>query len=152
VCHDSFIWDMWHFPARQPTALTSFQVGKWDDSIMFVPWLIHFCDITHSRVCHDTCICVPWLIHVCAMTHLFLWRYAFTCVPWHMYVCAMTYSCVCHDSSWSYVTCLRVWLEGLSHVCVCHDSFTCVPGLIHVCCMTHRDMPQSLTRRHVTSD
>ena len=32
-------------------------------------WLIHKCDMTHSRVRHDSWMCATWLSHVCDMTH-----------------------------------------------------------------------------------
>ena len=37
--------------------------------IMYWTWLIHLCDMTHSSVWHDSCICVTWPIHLCDMTH-----------------------------------------------------------------------------------
>jgi len=31
----------------------------WHDSFI----CIHMCAMTHSHVCHDSCMCMPWLIH-----------------------------------------------------------------------------------------
>jgi len=39
------------------------------DSSLGVTWLDHMCDLTHSHVWYDSCICVTWLIHMCDMTN-----------------------------------------------------------------------------------
>ena len=38
------------------------------NSFVFVTWLIHTCDRTHSYARHDWFACVTWLIHMCDMT------------------------------------------------------------------------------------
>ena len=45
----------------------------------------HMCDMTHSYVWHDSCICVTWLIYMCETIHV--WRDAFLCVTWRIHVC-----------------------------------------------------------------
>jgi len=76
-----------------------------------VTWLFHVCDVTHSRVWHDSFMCVTWLIHRCDVTHSCVWRDWFMCVTSLIHVCDVTHSCV--------------W----------RDSFMCVTWLIHVCDM-----------------
>jgi len=61
VWHDSFISDVWH------------------DSILWVPWLIHMCNVfllslaaARERVFWylvSSYPCVTWLVHMCGMTH-----------------------------------------------------------------------------------
>jgi len=34
------------------------------DPFASVTWFIHMCDMTHSHVWQDSCMCVPWLMHV----------------------------------------------------------------------------------------
>jgi len=59
-----------------------------------VTWLMHMCDMTHSYVWHDSCICVTWLIHMYDMTH----AYVFMCETRLVHTCDMTRSHVWHDS------------------------------------------------------
>jgi len=55
-------------------------------SSLYVPWLIHMCDMTHWYVWHDTLICVTWLIDMCDMTHSYVWHDSFMCVMTDSYV------------------------------------------------------------------
>jgi len=73
-------------------------------SCVWVKWLIHMCDMTHSYVRHDLFMCVTspcllsvtWLlyicrlIHMCDMTHSYVWHDPFTCVTGHIHMCDMT--------------------------------------------------------------
>jgi len=98
----------------------------WHDWFVYVTWLIHTCDMTHSYVWHDSFLCVTWLIHIVYMTYSYVWRDSFICVAWLIHMCDMSHSCVLHDS----FTCMT-WLI---HMCG-HDSFICVAGwLIHLSC------------------
>jgi len=68
--------------------LTSRATHEWICMHLYVTRLIHICDITHSYVWHDSCICVPymwhdsciyvtWLIHMCDTTHIWMHSNAF---------------------------------------------------------------------------
>ena len=52
----------------------------------------------HGRIRHDWFIFVTWLIHVCDMTHSCVWHDSFIYVTWRIYVCDVTHSRVWHDS------------------------------------------------------
>jgi len=87
---------------------------------------IHMRDMTHSCVCHASCICVPWLMHACDMTHECVWHDSWMCVTWPMNVW--------HDSQ----ICMT-WLVhvcDMTHSCVWHDPCIFVPCLIDMCAMT----------------
>ena len=49
----------------------------WHDSFTCVTWRIRMCDMTHSYVWHDSCMCAIWLIHMCGMTHSYVWHDSF---------------------------------------------------------------------------
>jgi len=88
----------------------------WHDSFIRVTWIIHMRDMTPSCVWNDsfmcdTCICVTWLIYT--------WHETCLCV-WLFYMCDITSSCVC----------------DMTHSYVGHDSFVCVTWLIYMCDMT----------------
>ena len=57
---------------------------------MYVTWLIHSCDMTHSCVWHDS--------FVSQTVHAMLATGGFICVTWLMHLWDMTHSCVWHDS------------------------------------------------------
>jgi len=118
-----------------------------DDSLICVPWLIHMCAMTHSYVCHNSCIPVPWLIHVCDMTHSCVWLDSFMCATWLIHVCDMSQGYVTwmNDYIMSSVKlglrCVKLGFTSppmcdMTHSYVCHDSFTFEPWLIHMCAMT----------------
>ena len=65
---------------------------------MYVTWLIHVCDMTHSCVWHDSFMYVTWLIQICDMTHSCVWHDSFMYVTRLIHVCDMTHSCMWHDS------------------------------------------------------
>jgi len=55
------------------------------------------CDMTHSHVWHDACICVTWPTHTCAMTHSYVGHDSFIGVPQLIHMCAMTHAYVWHE-------------------------------------------------------
>jgi len=87
-----------------------------------VTWLTHVCDMTHSRVWHDSLTCVTWLTHVCDMTHSHVWHDSLTCVTWLTHMCDMTHSHVWHDSPEAIPTCWDVCV----YVCVCACERVCM--------------------------
>jgi len=97
----------------------------------------HLCEITHSKVSHDSFIYVTSLINALLHAKRNLL----------MYLCQMIYLSVCHDSilrgPWLIPTCdmthtcLASCEEEHIHACMCHDSLIYVPWLIHTCDMTH---------------
>jgi len=62
----------------------------WHDSLVYVTWLSHMCDMTHSHVWHEYFIRVhdtfeihlTCLIHWCDMTYSFIWHDSFIQVTW----------------------------------------------------------------------
>jgi len=88
--------------------------------------LVQMCDMTHSYVWHDSCICVTSVIE---------------CVTWLTHVCDTPDSSVWHASSICDMPHLSVtWLVrmcDMHHSYVRHDSFIRVTWLIHMCDMTH---------------
>jgi len=68
MLHDSFVHVTCFIHAHAIAFGTSKSARK---GPTYVPWLIHICAMTHSRMCHDSLICVPRLIRVCDMTHQF---------------------------------------------------------------------------------
>jgi len=65
---------------------------------IYVTWLIHIWDMTHSYVGHDSFICGTWLIHMWDMTHSYVGHDSFICETWLIHMCDMTHPHVWHDS------------------------------------------------------
>jgi len=106
VWHDSF-----NVPLHKSSALQLSQ--------LYLTWLIHMCDMTHSHVWLDPFLCVrrfshsnvwqdsftvflhkssrrtwsptltTWLIHMCDMSHLYVWHDSFICVTCRIHMCDM---------------------------------------------------------------
>ena len=84
------------------------------------------CDMTHSRVRHDSWLCVTWLIYVCDVTHAEHRQF------WEdrrLYHSHLREKCLC-------VTRLPHVCD-MTHVYMWHDSFTCATWLMSICDMTH---------------
>jgi len=114
------------------------------DSFIYVAWLIHRCDMTHSYMRHDSFIHVLWLIHICGMTYPYVWydlsvTYSFVCdmthsyesggaisVAWLIHMCHMTHSYESHDLcvTYSYVCdmLIHTWVRW-SHACGMTQSY-----------------------------
>jgi len=76
---------------------------------MHVTGLAYVCDMTHSCVWHDKCICVTWLIHMFDMTH----------------------SCEQQTSNGDWSMCGRSYVGA--HLYVWLDSFVSLTRLISMC-------------------
>jgi len=158
VWHNSFKWDiqMGHVSSGSVTCLISvtsmthsyvwhdsFAVRAmrrsaahvWHDSVIYMTWLIHMWDMTHSYVRHDSFICGTWLIHLWDMTRSSTWHDSIVCVTWLIHMWDRTHSYVWHDS-FIYGTWL-IHMCDMTHSYVGHDAFVCVTWLIHMCDMTH---------------
>ena len=108
-------------------------------------WLYYMCDVTHSRLRHDS-----KKSHICGMTLSCVWPDSFICVTWLIHVSIrhdckksqITYSKVFYFPSVRHDSFIRVtWLThtcDVTHSYVWCDSFICVTWLIHM-----RDMPHS---------
>jgi len=123
-------------------------------AVIYVPWLVYMCAMTHPCVCHDSFICVhvcdsPWsrccdicamtLIYVCHDSSMYLSRFVHTraCVwfpppPWP-HCCNMCAA----NHSYMYMTLMYVFLDSFVRV---HYSFICVPWLVCTCAMTQSCM------------
>jgi len=127
---------------------------------MYVPWLVHTRNTTHSYlfavahlyVCHDSFIrvClwlirvfVPWLIHMCVpwLIHMYVPWLIHMCVPWLIHMCVVTGAAgVVDKSAHSYVGAVTnsyMWHDA-NHVFVLWLGVTwhihfCLPWCIHVC-------------------
>ena len=105
----------------------------WHDSFLCVTYLIrvcagliHMCDMSHSHLGHDSCICVRWrmCMHVCV---------------WHDYVYCVTSSfhmCDVNDS-YEYAVCRMIHMCDVNDLYVYeyvwHDYVYCVTWIIHMC-------------------
>ena len=132
--------------------------------LLCAPWLIYFCDMTHSYmsqwtfekaamqalpfhcVCRDSLMCVTCLIYVCRSEQLRRHNAGTSfslCVPWLIYFCDMTYSYLWHNSC----VCATVSiLEGSN----AGSSFSLfAPWFIHLRDMTYSYVLQWASRRAV---
>jgi len=71
----------------------------WHNSCICFPRLIPACDMTHSDICHDSFIHVTWLIHMCVMAHSYVRHDSFICVPWLIHASDITHSYGCYNST-----------------------------------------------------
>jgi len=130
----------------------------WHDSFIYVTWLIHICDMTHSYMWHDSC-CIwlslthrTWMhpgvvneschIHMCDMTHSYdmndLWR---------SHVTYMNESCHIYEWVMSHIQSpTYIWMH-LGAFNAPHSQHTSgawgalhAPSCIHICDMTHSYM------------
>jgi len=81
------------------------------------------CDMTHSRVRHDSFICAIWLIRMCDMTHLYVRHDSFMCATWLIHLSQV------RSREYTNVAWLISYVQ--------HVSFTCATWLIHMCDVTH---------------
>jgi len=126
----------------------------WRDSFIRVSWLIVVlmwllpsCDMTHSRVWHDshvckdkvlrtrcvtwlTSVCVTWLTSVCVTRLAWHDIHSYTRVTWLTSVC-VTWSIPVYDVTHSSLA-WRMPVCDVTHPCVWHDSFQCAAWLIHM--------------------
>jgi len=104
---------------------------------VYVTWLIHVHDITHSYVWHDSLLCVTWLIRICGMACLSVWHGACIPVTWPIHGCDMTHSCVRFDSSMcvTWLVILHINNSLLMHM-PCHTSM-CVDMYDNESCHTY---------------
>jgi len=116
------------------------------DSSIYVTWLVHTCDTTHSHTWHDSFIHVTWLVDIRDMTHNFIWRniandiandILYTPHPFihvtrligvcDIHVCDMTYSYIWYDLFIYLIWHIHVY--GMTHsyvtwlIDIGHDSF-----------------------------
>ena len=94
---------------------------------MYVTWLIHMCDMTHSHMQHDSLLCATWLIHMCDMTHSYVWHDSFTSSTWLIHLCDMTragkeFAARLYGNR--ALCCLRLGLPGSSYIWVFHKNST----------------------------
>jgi len=164
------------------------RVYMWHDAFTHVTWLIHTCDMTHSRndllalsmathdalgdtndmthsyLWHDSCIYVTWrihthvkwLIHICDMTHSrngLLALSMATCAPfditgWRRLIAYLKLQVIFHKRATNYRALWRK-MTWLSHICymtrlhMWHDSSVHVTWLIATWLMHIRDMIHS---------
>jgi len=127
-CH-TYEWVMSHVWMSYVTCMNESHMSHRNECGILVQ------SVAHLHVWHDSFIFVPWLIHMCDMTHSYVWNDSFICVTWVIHMCDVTHSHVCRDS-FIRVTCL-IHMYGMIHWYVWRDSFICVTWLIHMCDMTH---------------
>jgi len=85
----------------------------------------------HSYMWHDSFIYVTWLIHMCDMTHSFVRYDSFICDVTNSY---MRLDSLTTNSVWA----IFDQIYDMNHSYVQHDSFICAPWLIHyLFCKSH---------------
>jgi len=85
---------------------------------MYVPWLIHMCDMTHSYVCHDICA-LQYIATVVAGTTLTpLWTHVSVTHNPHIFETWLSHVCTC--------VCVCVCVYVCVCVCVCMCLFVCL--------------------------
>ena len=99
------------------------------------------CDVTHSYLWHDPCICAAWRICMCHVTFSHVWHDEFRWVARRIYMRVIMYLHVWHDACvcvvWRIHMCCairdvlgscrgvpcRLHVYSMTHPNVCHDSF-----------------------------
>jgi len=76
VCDSYYTW---HKKWMRHDSFTS-GADVWHDSFVFVTWLVHMCDMTHSYVRHDSITCATWLIHIGCGSWVFANKNRFVCI------------------------------------------------------------------------
>jgi len=101
-------------------------IRTYDMTHLYVTWLIHICDMTHSYVCDMTHHSYVWSVSCSFVWHDSFCRWGSP--PWKgIRTCDMTHLCV----TWLF------HMYEMTHSCVWHDVFICVTWLIHMCDLTH---------------
>jgi len=101
---------------------------------------LRVCDMTHSKLGHDSLVCVVWLVRMRDMTHSYGGNGAFMCdmthcaplhsnAPWRLFMCARRLVCMC----------------GVIYSYVWYDSFVRVTWHIHMGDMTRWYMTLYMT-------
>jgi len=127
VWHDSFVrvpWVVYVCAMTHVSMLTCVETNSADVLLFFWkwPWLMQWCDVTHSCVWYDPCIRAPWLNSGCDMSPSCVRLDSCKCVTWLIHLCNMR-----HDLC-TRVTRLIIWVTCRIHVCdmtyayVRHDS------------------------------
>jgi len=139
MCHDS---SMCEWVAHSKCIQTWF-FHVWQISFIYVAWLVHVCNTTHSYVWHDSFTCETWLLHMYDNTRSRVWqdvpaKSPFFCShSWASFVLHMydkTRSRV-WQGSFIYVAWL-VDICGMTRACMWLDSFITVTPLTHMWDMT----------------
>jgi len=114
------VWTKQELIVQLSASASRWLVWCWHDSFIWITWLIHLCDMTHS--------CVTLLDHMCAMTHSYVLHDSFICVTLPMHMCDVPHLHVWFDSFMCVTWLIDMW--DIMH--------TCLKRLIHTCGMTHR--------------
>ena len=90
--HDSLICETWRI---YKCDMAHWYVYKCARFIWILPSVrvirpVHTCDMIHSCVWGDSCMCVT--------SHPYVWHGSSICVTWLIHTCDLTHSCVRHDS------------------------------------------------------
>jgi len=120
VWHDSFIYVTWlilpyvtrlvcHAPRTNVTWL------------IYIPWSIHICDMTHSYEWHDSFIRVTWLLHMCHVIRSYVWRDSLIFATSRIHKCDVTHWYVPYGL-FMHATWLIEWMDKLCVIWRWHTS------------------------------
>jgi len=56
-----------------------------NESIVYVTWQLHMRDMTHSRVCHDSCLWATCLVHMCNR-HIHILYTTYSYLPYDVFI------------------------------------------------------------------
>ena len=162
-------WATSHIPRSRVADAPNCQERQQHNLFIYVTWLVHMCDVTHSYVWHDSCICVTRLIHMCDVTHSYVWRDSrdsIICFRRLVYMCGThftlggSYMCdVTHAYVWgdSYVVSQthNIAKSSMNESCRTYEWVTSHIGMSHVThmkesCRRRTKLPRALWMSHVT--
>jgi len=117
VWHDAHMNKSWHAYewVMSHTWMSRAHQSVWHDSIIFVPWLIHLCDMTFIHVTSLVYMNESWHKYEWVMAHL-----------WMSHGTLMNESC--HTHEWV----VSIHLSDITHLYLWHDSSICVTWLVHM--------------------
>jgi len=98
------------------------------------------CDMTHSYIWRDSCVCVTWLIFTSEQAYDLAWTPSKTGTGWQRLIRCLNLEVIFRKRATNYRALLRKMTNEARHpMTLCHPvrDVPCVTWLIHMCDMTH---------------